>query len=103
MLSKVICSIPYLLIDTIKYNDMWEYINILSLTNREIGRLTKEYLLEIYVETIKINVKKLGQNPYILPGKVMAYIYKDTISVSVDKYYISGGRKKKNPASIKLN
>jgi len=78
--------VPYELIEILKINNMWETINKLSLTNREISRLTKVHILEKYVWEIKTNIRILGHNPYILPAKVLAYIYKDTITVSEDKY-----------------
>ena len=56
MLSKVICSVNYELIEKINYNNMYKYIYILSLTNKELYNTIKEHILEQYKSTIKINI-----------------------------------------------
>ena len=86
MLSSIICSVNYELIEKINYNNMYKYIYILSLTNKELYNTIKEHILEQYKSTIKINIKLIGQNNYRLPGSVLAHLYPNNITVSEDKY-----------------
>ena len=86
MLSQILCSVNYELIEKINLNNMYKYIYILSMTNKEVNCIIKEHITQQYITTIKINIKLAGQNNYRLPGKVLAYVYPNNITVSEDKY-----------------
>ena len=88
MLSVVLYNVNYEMIEKINYNNMWKYIYILSLTNKELYETVKRCIIKEYISTMRMNIKIMGQNNYIIPAKVLARCYKDTITVTEDKYAI---------------
>lgn len=72
MLDNLICSIPYTLIEHIKLNNMWLYINLLSLTNKNLYISVKTHIIAKYIDLIK---KNYNINKIILPSNVMSFIY----------------------------
>lgn len=72
MLDNLICAIPYTLIENIKLNNMWLYINLLSITNRNVYLCVKKHIITKYIDLVKMNYTK--QN-IILPSNVMSFIY----------------------------
>ena len=88
MLSTVLYDVKYEMIEKINYNNMWKYIYILSLTNKELYETVNKCIIKEYISTIIINIRIVGQNNYIIPAKVLARCYKDTMTVAEDKYAI---------------